>query len=235
MSMSNTSITVGAKEFASCCIRECSLRHGFDAEEEIRILGLESIMTQKSEKAVKEPKTKVVKEKKAKTFPLPFIKNCVDMSGCQGLSYNRGLFTQCDGKRMENGEFCNTCQSEADKNASGSPDCGNIRDRMAAELYDFKDPNGRSPIRYMKLLNKLKLNETDAMTEAGKLNIVLDYEHFVVEDKNTERQAKWDEKEAKRAEKEAEKEAKRLEKAAAKKGSKTVSNSNAKEDDCDLD
>jgi hypothetical protein len=111
---------------------------------------------------------------------LPFIKNCVDISGCQGLTYNRGLFTQCDGKRMENGEFCNSCQSEADKNASGSPECGNVRDRMAAELYEFKDPNGRIPIRYVKLLNKLKLNETDAMTEAGKLNIVLDYEHFVV-------------------------------------------------------
>ncbi len=201
MNVFNASITVTelltktlescAKDLASRCIKECSLRHGFDAEEEIRILGLENLslikkqMAKKSAGSKKEKKEKVVKETKVKksTFPLPFSKESVNMSGCHGLAYNRGLFTQCDKKKMENGDFCKSCQSEADKNASGSPDCGNVCDRIAAGLYEFKDPKGRSPTRYVKVLDKLKLNETDAMEEAGKLKIVLDYEHFVVEEK----------------------------------------------------
>jgi hypothetical protein len=200
MNVFNASITVTelltktlescAKELASRCIKECALRHGFDAEEEIRILGLENLslikrqMAKKTAGSKKEKKEKVVKETKEKksTFPLPFSKESVNMSGCHGLAYNRGLFTQCDKKRMENGEFCNKCQSEADKNASGSPDCGNVCDRITTGLYEFKDPKGRSPTRYVKVLDKLKLNETDAMEEANKLNIVLDSEHFVAED-----------------------------------------------------
>jgi hypothetical protein len=202
MNVFNASITVTelltktlencAKELASRCIKECAARHGFDAESEIRMLGLENLSLikkqmakkaagSKKEKAVKTPKTKAPKEKKA-SFPLPFTKDSVNISGCQGLAYNKGLFTQCDKKRMEEGEFCNKCQTEADKNASGAPDCGTVCDRIAADLYDFKDPKGRSPARYVKVLEKLKLNETDAMAEANKLNIVLDSEHFVAGD-----------------------------------------------------
>jgi hypothetical protein len=200
MNVFNASITVTelltktlescAKDLASRCIKECALRHGFDAEEEIRILGLENLslikrqMAKKTAGSKKEKKEKVVKETKEKksTFPLPFSKESVNMSGCHGLAYNRGLFTQCEKKRMENGEFCKSCQSEADKNASGSPDCGNVCDRIATGLYEFKDPKGRSPTRYVKVLNKLKLSETDAMENANKLNVILDYEHFVAED-----------------------------------------------------
>jgi hypothetical protein len=200
MNVFNASITVTelltktlescAKDLASRCIKECALRHGFDAEEEIRILGLENLslikrqMAKKTAGSKKEKKEKVVKETKEKksTFPLPFSKESVNMSGCHGLAYNRGLFTQCEKKRMENGEFCKSCQSEADKNASGSPDCGNVCDRIATGLYEFKDPKGRSPKRYVKVLDKLKLSETDAMEEANKLNITLDFEHFVAED-----------------------------------------------------
>ena len=196
MNVFNASITVTelltktlencAKELATRCIKECAQRYGFDAMEEIRILGLENLSLMKKQmvkKSVAGPKTeKVVKQKKSK-IPMPFNKECVDMDGCQGLAYNRGLFTQCDKTRMENGEFCNKCQGEADKNASGAPDCGKVCDRLATGLYDFEDPKGRSPTRYVKLLEKLSINETDAMAEADKMNIILDMEHFIVDDK----------------------------------------------------
>ena len=182
-----------AKDLASRCISEAAMRHGFNAEEEIRALGLENLalirkqMTKKSgakgEKKDKKPREKVVKEKKS-VFPMPFIAEQVDIAGCQGLAYNRGLFTQCSKKSMENGKFCKGCQGEADKNASGCPDCGTCEDRLATGLYEFKDPKGRSPVSYLKVLEKLKLSQDAAVEEAGKLNIEIPEDHFVVLEKS---------------------------------------------------
>ncbi|NBW42105.1 hypothetical protein EBR25_14115 [bacterium] len=81
---------------------------------------------------------------------------------------------------MENGNFCKGCQAEADKSASGCPDCGSVEGRLATGLYEFKDPKGRSPVSYVKVLDKLKLSIDSAMEESGKLNINIPEEHFVV-------------------------------------------------------
>jgi flagellar biosynthesis GTPase FlhF len=182
-----------AKDLASRCISEAASRHGFDASEEIRVLGLENLtlirkqMAKKSvskgEKVLKEKKVREPKEKKS-VFPMPFVAELVDISGCQGLAYNRGLFTQCTKKRMENGDYCKGCQTEADKNASGCPDCGTVGARLATDLYEFKDPKGRSPISYVKVLEKLKLSVLTAEEESGKLNIDIPEEHFVVVEKS---------------------------------------------------
>ena len=180
-----------AKDLASRCITEAALRHGFDASEEIRVLGLENlslIRKQMAKKSAakgdgnlskKEKKPREPKEKKS-VFPMPFIAECVDLNGCKGLAYNRGLFTQCTKKRMENGNFCKGCQAEADKSASGCPDCGTVDSRLATGLYEFKDPKGRSPISYLKVLEKLKFSVDAALEESGKLNIEIPEEHFVV-------------------------------------------------------
>ena len=200
MPMFNASIAVtellmktlenSAKSLAMRCITEAALRHGFDASDEIRALGLENlslIRKQMAKKSVGLKKDKVVskndkKDKKDKksVFPMPFIPELVDMAGCQGLAFNRGLFTQCAKKCMENGNFCSGCQTEADKNASGCPDCGTVQARCATGLYEFKDSKGRSPVSYIKVLEKVKLNQESAIEEAGKLHIVLDNEHFVL-------------------------------------------------------
>lgn len=178
-----------AKELASRCITEAALRHGFDANEEIRVLGLENLslirkqMAKKSaakgDKVLKEKKVREPKEKKS-VFPMPFVAEKVEKNGCHGLAYNRGLFTQCAKKPMENGYLCKGCQAEADKNASGCPDCGTVEDRLATGLYEFKDPKGRSPVSYVKVLEKLKLTVSAALEEAGKLSIEIPEEHFVV-------------------------------------------------------
>ena len=93
-----------ARELASRCIRECALRHGFDGELEIRLLGLENVslikkqMSKKSgPNAVKVSKgvSKGVSRVNKSTFPLPFLSSNVDLTKCHGLAYNRGLFTQC--------------------------------------------------------------------------------------------------------------------------------------------
>ena len=180
-----------AKDLARRCIIEAATRHGFDADEEIRILGLENLalirkqMAKKSsadKSAKKEKKTREPKEKKT-TIPMPFVAETVDAAGCQGIAYNRGLFTQCSKKRMENGQFCKGCQAEADKNASGCPDCGTVEDRLATGLYDFKDPKGRTPVSFSKVIEKLKIDQAAVLEEAGKLNIEIPEEHFVAADK----------------------------------------------------
>jgi hypothetical protein len=182
------------KELAQKCIREAAQRHGFDADEEIRLLGLENltiIREEMAKKSVSKREDKVmvsnVKDNKSnknkQSFPMPFIKETVESDGCQGIAYNRGLFTQCLKNRMENGLFCKGCQTEADNNASGCPDCGTVESRLAADLYTFKDPNGRSPVSYVKFLNKLKLTTDAAIEEAGKLNIIIPNEHLVIIEK----------------------------------------------------
>ena len=180
-----------ARDLASRCIKECATKHGFNAEEEIRALGLENLalirkqMAKKSgsKAAPKEKKERVVKEKKS-VFPMPFVAENVDIAGCQGLAFNRGLFTQCSKERMENGNFCKGCQTEADKNSSGCPDCGTVESRLATGLYEFKDPKGRSPVSYVKVLEKLKLSSEQALEEAGKLSLELSEDHFVVVEKS---------------------------------------------------
>ena len=179
-----------AKNLASQCIKECAVRHNFDAEEEIRILGLENLtlvrklMAKKSvsKESKKSIKSKEPKEKKS-SFPMPFMPSTVDAFGCQGLAFNRGLFTQCIKTTMENGVFCKGCQTEADKNASGCPDCGTIEQRLATGLYEFKDSKGRSPVSYLKVLEKLKLSQEQSLEEASKLNIEVSEEHFEVVEK----------------------------------------------------
>ena len=195
----NASITVtelltktlenAAKELAARCIRECAAKYGFVAEEAIRALGLENLnlikkkMTKKS--GSKKPVIAAQKKEKKSVFPMPFEGSSVVETNCQGLSFNRGLFTQCSKEKMENSSFCKGCQTEADKNSSGCPDCGTVACRLATDLYSFKDPKGRSPVSYVKLLEKLKLSVEDALTEAGNKNIELSNDHFTVVEKSS--------------------------------------------------
>jgi hypothetical protein len=178
-----------AKELATRCIRECAAKYGFEAEEAIRALGLENLnlikkkMTKKS--GSKKPVIAAQKKEKKSVFPMPFEGSSVVETNCQGLSFNRGLFTQCSKEKMESSSFCKGCQTEADKNASGCPDCGTVASRLATDLYSFKDPKGRSPVSYVKLLEKLKLSVEDALTEAGNKNIELSNDHFTVVEKSS--------------------------------------------------
>jgi hypothetical protein len=182
-----------AKDLSVRCITECARRHGFDASEEIRVLGLENLalikkqMAKKSAskepKAKKEKKEKVAKTEKKAKFPLPFIADLVNHSGCHGLSYNHGLFTQCAKTRMESGNFCTKCQEEADKNASGFPDAGTIQQRMSA---DFADSKSRKPVHYLKVLKKMNKTAEEAVDFAQQNQIVIpDYHLTAIEESTT--------------------------------------------------
>jgi hypothetical protein len=88
---------------------------------------------------------------------------------------------------MEQGNYCKSCQKEADGSASGTPNNGTIEQRLTAGLMEFRDPKGRSPIRYSKLMEKQGLTREMVEEEARKFNYDIDEVHFTVEDKDAKR------------------------------------------------
>jgi len=181
------------KEIARECVLRCAEKYGFDGEEAVSMLFVKTDVVEMKKRSTgkKTKEVKEVKEVKAKevksSVMLPFSKVCVNKSGCCGLAYNQGLFTQCPKKKMEEGKYCKTCQKEADVSASGIPNNGTIEQRVAAGLMEFRDPKGRSPIRYSKLMDKQGLTRAMVEDEARKLNYEIDEEHFNVEDKDAKR------------------------------------------------
>ena len=175
-----------ARKLAARCISEAATRHGFDADAEIQALGLENLSVtrkQMAKKSASEKKEKKPREPKKSNFPMPFFAENVNAGGCQGLAYNRGLFTQCPKNCLDTGDYCKGCQTEADKNASGCPDCGNVSARLATGFYEFKDPKGRSPISYVKLIKKLNLTLEQVSEETDKTGKTIPEEHLVVVEK----------------------------------------------------
>jgi hypothetical protein len=174
------------KEIARECVLRCAEKYGFNGEEAISELFVKTDVVEmkkrsSGKKEVKE--VKEVKDKKVKSnLMLPFSKVQVNVNGCCGLAYNQGLFTQCPKKKMEQGKYCKTCQKEADESASGIPNNGTIEQRVAVGLMEFRDPKGRSPIRYSKIMEKQGLTRGMVEDEARKLNYEIDEEHFNVVD-----------------------------------------------------
>lgn len=185
------SLENACKDAVSQAIAECSKMYNFDAEEAMRAVGLEKLVLQRKAMAKRAAGVGVKKEKKGKVAksnervcPLPFIASLVDAKVCQGVSFNHGLFTQCHGEKMSNGVsmYCNKCQSQADKNASGKPDCGNVEDRMSS---DFKDGKGRKPSNYAKVIAKLGFSQEDARASASAQNVELDDSYFALPEKKS--------------------------------------------------
>jgi len=197
------SLERAAREYARECVLACGSRYNFDAEEALKELNLENVGIQvnamkkrgsnKAGKVVKEVKMKEVKMKevkekavKEKRHPLPFAASGVNESGCRGLAYNGGLFTQCEKARLESGRYCHVCQKESDGSASGKPSNGTVEERLSCGLMEYRDGKGRKPVAYMKIMERDGLERVAVEEEAGKRNITLDEIHFaVVDEKKT--------------------------------------------------
>jgi len=158
-------------------IGELSIKYGFDKDEALRNIGLN--VKSSSSSSSSKPKSKEVKLK-AK-FALPYSGE-MDISCCQGLRQNQGLYTQCSVSRCDSGAFCKSCQTSADKN-DGVPEYGTIESRLKAytEGMEYKDPSGKSPTPYAKVMKKLKVSREEVEEEAGKLNMVINPIHFETE------------------------------------------------------
>jgi hypothetical protein len=75
---------------------------------------------------------------------------------------NHGLYTQCT-KKVKS-EYCKVCEDKP---------YGTILDRLSVDLYEYKDPKGKSPKRYTEVLKKLKISKETIEEEAKRLNITI--------------------------------------------------------------
>ena len=176
-----------AQELAQRAVSSCADKYNFDAMEAIRFLGLENIKVERKStgKSVEKsaPKAKVLVAKPA--FPLPFNGEFND-AYCYALRQNNGLYTQCQIARKGDKHFCKSCQALADKN-EGMPEYGVIQSRLAVGVFEYVDPKGRKPIAYTKVMKKYKLNSEQVLEEAGKFNIIIDSNHFIVPEEDVKR------------------------------------------------
>jgi hypothetical protein len=158
------------KKYVHELIEECGRLYNFDVKEALIKLNLE--------------KEKVKKEKKSKML-IPF--DGVKKEGCcNGIVKNNGLYTQCT-KKVENG-FCKTCESQP---------YGNIDQRLSVGVYEYKDPKGKSPKRYLDVLKKKNIGKEEIESWLVRENIQVAEAHLEESQEKVKRGRPKSEKKAK--------------------------------------
>ena len=179
----NRLLVNAAQDLAQRSIKACASHYNFDAEEAQRLLGLVNVKVVRARPVDEKPKkVKVVVAKAA--FPMPYNGEFNDAC-CFALRQNSGLYTQCQAVR-KNGDFCKQCQVLAEK-TEGVPEYGTIQMRQAVGIFEYVDPKGRKPVAYTKVMKKYKITQEQALEEAGKFNVQINAEHFVVAEVDSKR------------------------------------------------
>jgi hypothetical protein len=164
-----------SKELAKRCILECALRHNFDGDEELRILGLDNVTVILKKKPVIKQKPVITDKPK---FCLPFLAKAVDENGCNGIAFNEGLFTQCKKVRVDNESFCKMCLGESQASENGEPKNGTVQRRSNSPYYSYEDSRGRMPPSYQDYMKKRGITQEDVLAEAEKQGLTIPLEHF---------------------------------------------------------
>ena len=167
------------REYALYQVERCSKEYNFDYDSAKRMLSLED-ETYSRENRRSIPKKKSVEKK----ITLPYSASGLVVEGCQGLAYNQGLYTQCQKKRVESGTYCNVCLTESLTTTTGVPICGTVSQRQMVGLMEYRDTKNRKPVAYLKIMEKNGWSREHVETEAGKLNYLIDEQHYLVEGKN---------------------------------------------------
>uniref|UniRef100_A0A6C0HCN7 Uncharacterized protein n=1 Tax=viral metagenome TaxID=1070528 RepID=A0A6C0HCN7_9ZZZZ len=161
--------------FGAEVIRSCALKYGFDSEEAMREMSVSIALGGKKSK--KSEKVGKGAPREVPCCPLPFT-GATRSDWCGGVKQNHGLYTQCTGAPGDDG-LCKGCAKQASKNASGEPDCGLYAKRVM-QGDEYRDPKGRGPVHFTKVMKKQKLTEAQVLSEAQKFGIEVTPEHFVV-------------------------------------------------------
>jgi len=180
-----------AQDLAQRSIKACASHYNFDAEEAQRLLGLVNVKLNRAKPVdLKGKKEKVTVAKAA--FPMPYNGEFNDAC-CFALRQNSGLYTQCQAVRKGDkgspdglAHFCKQCQVLADK-TEGVPEYGTIQMRQAVGIFEYTDPKGRKPVAYTKVMKKYKIDQEKVLEEAGKFNVQINAEHFVVAEVDSKR------------------------------------------------
>jgi chemotaxis protein histidine kinase CheA len=160
------------------CLAE---HYKIDVEEMRRVSGVSDLVVTKAVKKATKKERKSVPKKDKKpvpSMPLPFTGK-VDDDVCYGIRLNHGLHTQCSNDRVEGMDYCKTCVKHAEKNASGKPTYGDIRDRTECGLLEYRDPKGKQTLPYINVVEKLGLDMDAVKAEAAKFGVEIPEEHLV--------------------------------------------------------
>ena len=164
-------------------VMKCGEMKGFDGMEVIRSMNLDEMEVNvwsksksksksKSEsESESEPKSEP-KELKSKV-PMPF-NGCLKDNCCLALRQNHGLYTQCE-TVVSNSDFCKKCGPSAIY--------GTIKERLEMGIMEYRDPKGKAPTPFVKVMKKLKISREEVEEEAGKQNITINDIHFQEEEK----------------------------------------------------
>ena len=178
-----------ATDFTTAAVHHLAVVYNFDAAEALSLLGLDAVVVKKSalrkkgEGKQKSPKVKAPK-RVVPMMPLPWCGEAND-DWCSGLRLNHGLHSQCTNLKQD-GEFCITCQRQADRNASGKPTYGTTTDRAQAGVLEFRCPKtGKQTLPYANVMKKLNITREKAVAEATKFGMSIPEEHF--EERKTQR------------------------------------------------
>ena len=141
-------------------IEKCAALYGFKVEEAIA-----KIMESKKKVKIVAPKS---------SFALPFSGEKNEKC-CEGLRYNEGLYTQCEVVKKGENKYCAVCEK-------GELKYGTIEGRLEVGLMEYKDPSGKSPVHYSKIMKKLKLTEEAVLEEGLKMGKNVDPIHLVAQE-----------------------------------------------------
>ena len=146
-------------------VSEISSKYGLDISEVKKEIGLDVKIVNEKEK----------NKEKGKKIMLPFCGR-IDDERCQGIKINYGLFTQCENNIFQK-NLCKTCHKQSEKNSDGKPNYGTIDERLDK---NYKDKNGKQPIKYSKFMEKMNITREMAEKEAEKQGVTIPEEEFEI-------------------------------------------------------
>ena len=169
-----------ASDYGAELIKALSSEYGFsESDASSRFLAVNVVRAQKGTGKAKRDSAPKAERVVKPGIPLPWSGNALGEECCHGIRLNHGLYTQCTNAHLGSGDYCQTCQRQADM--SGKPTYGTIEERIA-QGSAFRDPKGKGVVPYGNILKKLKIDSAFAQTEAAKFGITLVDEDLAVKE-----------------------------------------------------
>ena len=166
------------KKYGKRILKEVSKKYNINYEEMLKELGLEGIEVKRVKKV--EGRSKIV---------LPFV-GLMCEENCNGIRLNHGLYTQCTNKHSilyDGYNICKTCMKQIEE--KGEITYGYIQERIEMG-EDFRDKNGKKPVNYGNVMEKLNISREEVEKEALRLGIKISEDHFEVKKSKRGRPAK---------------------------------------------
>jgi len=102
---------------------------------------------------------------------LPFCGSKI-IGRCDGIKLNYGLYSQCMNEISDKDVYCKTCSKQGVKSGTGKPTYGDISERISLGK-EWRDKNGKEPVRYANVMDKLEISREQAEKEASRFGLTI--------------------------------------------------------------